>query len=117
MSTTTPPAPAPDAADARRAKSVQRAVDRAVHRLRALAKAHPAPAGGAVVLANMGARGVRIVFVADDGTYGDAVVPSTAAAERVCAEGGWQITGWDRDTSGRIAPSPQDRQRMAGTGR
>lgn len=99
---------------ARRGAHLARDIKRAVIRFTALAGAHGA---GTVALANMGRRGVRIVFVAGDGTYGDAIVPSPAAAEQVCAEGGWDISGWDVATSKRIQPSDLDRRRMAGTGR
>lgn len=111
-----PPAPGEDIDDAvaRRDAQVNGAVKRAVARLRSLAGRH---GEGTVALANMGSRGVRMVFVAGDGTWGDVVVPSAAAADQVCAAGGWTISGWDAATAKRIAPSATDRRRMAGTGR
>lgn len=111
-----PPAPGEDIDDAvaRRDAQVARAVKRATQRLRALSERH---GEGSVALAYMGSRGVRIVYVAADGTWGDVVVPTVAAADQVCAEGGWPISGWDAPTSQRIAPSAVDRRRMAGTGR
>lgn len=93
---------------------MNKAIARAIKRLRALADRH---GDGTVALANMGSRGVRIIYVAGDGTFGDVVVPSAAAADRVCADGGWTIAGWDAATVKRLAPSPADRRRMAGTGR
>jgi hypothetical protein len=93
---------------------VKRSVKRAVKRLSTVAEEH---GGGSVALARTGSRGVRIVFVAGDGTFGDAMVPSIEAAEEVCQTGGWEITGWDVATVQRIAPSRADRIRMQGTGR
>ena len=75
---------------------------RAITRFRSLADRH---GNGTVALANMGSRGVRMVFVAGDGTWGDVVVPNAAAADLVCAEGGWTISGWDAATTQRITPS------------
>ena len=111
-----PPAPGEDVDDAvaRYEARVERAVRRAGKRFRALADRHGA---GSVALANLGSFGVRMIFVAADGTWGDVVVPTPAAADRVCAEGGWTISGWDAPTAGRIRPSADDRRRMAGTGR
>ncbi|WP_111765583.1 hypothetical protein [Nakamurella deserti] len=111
-----PPAPGEDVDDAaaRHEAQVARAMKRASTRLRALSDRH---GEGSVALANMGSRGVRIVYVAGDGTWGDVVVPTVAAADQVCAEGGWPISGWDTATTQRIAPSAADRRRMAGTGR
>ena len=111
-----PPAPGEDIDDAvkRYEAQVARSMKRAVKRLRALADRH---GDGSVALANMGSRGVRIIYVAGDGTWGDVVVPNAAAADQVCAEGGWPISGWDTATAGRLRPSAEDRRRMAGTGR
>ena len=83
----------------------------------ALSKVAEEHGGGSVALARTGSRGVRIVFVAGDGTFGDAMVPSVEAAEEVCETGGWEITGWDVATVQRIAPSRADRIGMRGTGR
>lgn len=111
-----PPAPGEDIDDAvaRHEAQVKRAMKRAVKRFRSLSDRH---GEGTVALANMGSRGVRMVFVAGDGTWGDVVVPNAAAADHVCAEGGWTISGWDAATARRIQPSPADRRRMVGTGR
>ena len=116
-STTPPPAHGEDADDAaaRYRALVKRTVKEAVKRFGRLANGHGG--SGSVALANMGACGVRLVFVAADGTFGDAIVPSVAAANEVCVAGGWEITGWDTETVKRIEPSATDRRRMAGTGR
>jgi hypothetical protein len=111
-----PPAPGEDVDDAavRYAAIIRRAVKAGIRRLNRLAAEHGA---GTVALANTGARGVRIVFVAADGTFGDVMVPSVTAAREVCERGGWEITGWDQSTAARIRPTRQDRIRMVGTGR
>ncbi len=111
-----PPAPGEDIEDAqqRYQAQVRRSTTRALARFRALADRH---GDGTVALANMGGYGVRMVYVAADGTFGDVVVPSAAAAQQVCAEGGWTISGWDPATTSRLQPSDTDRRRMAGTGR
>jgi hypothetical protein len=112
-----PPAPGEDADDAaaRYRALLRKAVRSTVKRFNRLASAHGG--SGSVALANMGCHGVRLVFITADGTFGDAVVPSVAAANDVCTRGGWEITGWDTATVKRISPSTADRRRMAGTGR
>jgi hypothetical protein len=75
------------------------------------------PAGTVAVVERLGRPGARIVVVAADGRFGDAVVSSVAAAERICDELGVPRQEWDRELSARISPSPADRRRMAGTGR
>lgn len=100
---------------ARREALVRRRVKSSVKRLTKLVAAHGG--SGSVALGNMGSRGVRVVLVAADGTFGDVIVPSVAAANEVCVAGGWEITGWDTATVNRIAPSAADRRRMAGPGR
>ena len=115
-STSALPGPNEDEEDAanRYRALVTRSVKRAVKRLSRVADQHD---GGTVALVRTGIRGVRIVFVAGDGTYADVMVPSVEAAEEVCSTGGWEITGWDVATTRRIAPSRADRLRMRGTGR
>ena len=93
---------------------VTRSIKRAVKQLTRVADAH---GGGSVALARTGSGGVRIVFVAGDGTFADVMVPTVEAADEVCSTGGWAITGWDVATTKRIAPSRADRLRMRGTGR
>lgn len=94
-----------DAAQARRAE-----------RLRAFVAAHGG--AGEAVVEPIGRVGVRIVVVAADGSYGDAVAPSTEAAAAMCQRAGIAVAeGWTRELSASVAPSPADRRRMAGTGR
>lgn len=72
---------------------------------------------GVAVIAYLGRVGARIVVVADDGAFGDAVASSVAAATQICAEAGIPVAdGWNRELSAKITPSMQDRLRMAGTG-
>ena len=73
---------------------------------------------GVAVINYLGRVGARIVVVADDGAFGDAVASSVQVGAEICAQAGIPVAdGWNRELSGRATPSPQDRQRMAGTGR
>jgi hypothetical protein len=73
---------------------------------------------GVAVISYLGRVGARIVVVADDGAYGDAVASGVEAARRICSQAGIPVAdGWTRELSAKIAPSPEDRRRMAGTGR
>lgn|GEM_PF-1468299 len=73
---------------------------------------------GVAVISYLGRVGARIVVIADDGAFGDAVASSVEVGAAICAEAGIPVAdGWNRELSGRATPSPQDRQRMAGTGR
>lgn len=73
---------------------------------------------GVAVVSYLGRVGARIVVVADDGAFGDAVASSVPAANEICAQAGIPVAdGWNRELSARIAPSAEDRRRMAGTGR
>lgn len=74
-------------------------------------------AGAVAVVEYLGRSGARIVVVAADGSYGDAVVSGVTAAHAVCAAAGLLVVQWDRALSARISPTPADRRRMAGTGR
>jgi hypothetical protein len=85
-------------------------------RLRAFVAAHGG--SGAAVVEPIGRVGVRIVVVATDGAYCDAVASSADTAAAICERAGIGVAdGWTRDLSASIAPSPADRRRMAGTGR
>lgn len=86
----------------------------AVSWLRAFAAEH---ADSVAVPHYLGRGRTRIVAVAGDGTFGDAVVESIEAAGEVCRQAGVTVGEWDRETSGRVAVSPADRRKMAGTGR
>lgn len=69
------------------------------------------------VVQYMGERRARIVLIAPDGTFGDAVVESVEAAQEVCRRAGVELADWDRDTAAKVVVSPADRRKMAGTGR
>jgi len=87
-----------------------------VGRLRAFVTAHGGPA--TAVIGYLGRSGARIVVVAGDGAFGDAIVSGIEAGAAVCERAGIPVAdGWDRELSAQITPSPADRQRMAGTGR
>jgi hypothetical protein len=74
--------------------------------------------GESVALINhLGRSGARIVAIGPDGTYGDAVVESVAAAEDVCRRAGIPTAHWDRETSAKLVLTPADRTKMAGSGR
>ena len=73
---------------------------------------------GTAVVNYLGRVGARIVVIADDGAFGDAIASGMAAANQICAAAGIPVAdGWNRDLSAKIRPSPEDRRRMAGTGR
>lgn len=87
-----------------------------VGRLRAFVTGHTGPA--TAVITYMGRSGARIVVVAGDGAFGDAIVSGVEAGAVVCEEAGIPVAdGWDRELSAQLTPSPADRERMAGTGR
>lgn len=71
---------------------------------------------GTAVVHHLGRRGARIVVVAADGPFADAVVPMDHA-DAICTAAGIAVGDWDRELTGRITVSPADRRRMAGTGR
>lgn len=73
---------------------------------------------GTAVVTYMGRSGARIVVVAGDGAFGDAIVSGVEAGVGACEQAGIPVAdGWDRELSAQITPSPADRERMAGTGR
>ena len=65
----------------------------------------------------LGRPGYRIVVVADDGAFADAVVSDRASVEAVCATAGVEVSDWTREVTSRMTVSHADRLRMAGTGR
>ena len=87
-----------------------------VGRLRDFRSGHD---GTTVAVINyIGRVGARIVVIADDGAFGDAVASGVTAATEICSQAGIPVAdGWNRELSAKITPSPEDRQRMAGTGR
>jgi hypothetical protein len=87
----------------------------ALKRIREFAARHPGDV--TAVVNHIGRRGARVVLIAADGNFGDVVVSSVAAAERVCSEAGLTVGSWDRQTSALLSPEPADRIKMRGTGR
>ncbi len=87
----------------------------AVAHLRVFASGH---GGDAVaVVEYVGRVGARIVIIAPDGTFGDALASSAPAGIEVCRRAGIPVRSWDRELTALITPKPADRVRMAGTGR
>jgi len=85
-------------------------------RLRAFVGGHGG--AGEAVVEPIGRVGVRIVVVAADGAYGDAVASGAEAAAVICERAGIPVAdGWTRELTAVITPSAADRRRMAGTGR
>ena len=85
-------------------------------RLRAFVAAHGGT--GEAVVEPIGRVGVRVVVVATDGAFCDAVVGSAEAAAAICERAGIGVAdGWTRELTSSVTPSPADRRRMAGTGR
>lgn len=92
-----------------------REVDRVAQRFAAFVGAHGGT--GSAVVQYLGRPGFRIVVVAADGTFADAVVSDRARADAVCTAAGVEIEDWSRELTLRITISADDRRRMAGTGR
>jgi hypothetical protein len=85
-------------------------------RLRGFVAAHGG--SGQAVVEYLGRVGARIVVVAADGAFCDAIAPSEQTAAEICERAGIPVAdGWTRELTASIAPSPGDRRRMAGTGR
>jgi hypothetical protein len=85
-------------------------------RLRTFVAAHGGH--GEAVVEYLGRVGARIVVVAADGAFCDAIASSVDAAARICSRAEIPLAdGWTRELSATISPSPEDRRRMAGTGR
>lgn len=79
-------------------------------RLRAFVTRHGV--GCVAVINHVGRMGARIVVIAPSGEYGDALAPSQAVAESVCAAIGLPIRDWDREISGLFSPSRAERVQM-----
>jgi hypothetical protein len=87
----------------------------AVGRLRDFDARH---GGDAVaVIEHLGRNGARMVVVAPNGEFGDAVVSSVPAAAQVCQRAGLPVREWDRELTALVTMTPADRRRMAGQGR
>ena len=96
-------APGPAADDAAR-----------IEPLRRFASEHGGSA--TAVISYLGRRGARIVVVAADGAFGDAVVSSVEAGQQVCAAAGIDVADdWDRELSSAIRFTTAERRRMGGT--
>lgn len=87
----------------------------AVGRLRHFADGHGGTA--VAVIENIGRIGARIIAIAPDRAFGDAVVSSVEAAQKVCERAELPVRQWDRELSAALTLSPANRKRMAGTGR
>jgi hypothetical protein len=97
------------------AEHLSNEVGRVADRFRAFVGAHGGT--GSAVVQYLGRPGYRIVVVAADGTFADAVVSDRERADAVCAAAGTEVADWSRDLTSRITISAGDRRRMAGTGR
>lgn len=87
-----------------------------VKRLRDFVAGHGG--AGTAVVSYLGRVGARIVVVAEDGAFGDAVATGVEAGNTICERAGIPVAdGWNRELSAKISPSAEDRKRMAGTGR
>lgn len=87
-----------------------------VKRLREFVAGHGG--AGTAVISYLGRVGARIVVIADDGAFGDAVATSVEAGNQICEQAEIPVADdWNRELSAKISPSAADRRRMAGTGR
>lgn len=70
--------------------------------------------GGDVVavIDHVGRVGARVVLIAGSGEFGDALATSVGAATTICDRLSIPVRGWDRETTGLLAPSAADRVRM-----
>ena len=83
-------------------------------RLRTFLGVHGGARGATAVVSFLGRSGARVVVVAADGVFADAVVPSVELGEDLAAELGVEVDGWNRDVVARIDLSEADRRAMAG---
>ncbi|MDQ6659320.1 MAG: hypothetical protein M3Z00_14060 [Actinomycetota bacterium] len=86
---------------------------RVVARLRKFAGGRNAVA----MIESLGAERARIVLIGSDGSFGDVVVDSVAAADQACRLAGINVGSWDRETAAKLVIHRSDRTKMAGTGR
>lgn len=82
----------------------------AEQRLRAFDKR--AGGGCVAVVDHVGRVGARIVVIAPSGDFGDVLASSVAAAASICERVGLPVRPWDRETTGLLEPSADDRVRM-----
>ncbi|OEU96895.1 hypothetical protein [Streptomyces oceani] len=91
----------------------ERRTVRLANRIGAFAQAHGGKAQGQI--AYLGQRGVRLVLVAEDGTWGDQVAPSRAMAEQAAERAGVTLHDTlDGELAGRMRTGPYEWSRMAG---
>lgn len=98
------------------AASVARAGRRAARSAKALSRFVSGHGAGPTVLEPLGRSGVRLIVVAGDGRWADAVVADLPTAQRICGELGLETAEWSRELSGRVTMVAGDRARMAGAG-
>lgn len=97
---------APDGRAGRRAA-------RLAKQIRSFAGRHGGAAGGQ--LAYIGQTGVRIVLVAEDGTWGDLVAPDHATALRAAEQAGITLReSFDGELAAKVRTGPYEWSRMAG---
>ena len=68
--------------------------------------------GVLAVVNQVGRSGARIVLIAPNGEFGDALASSLQAGRQICRDAGIEVRDWDRETTGLLAPSRVDRVRM-----
>ncbi len=84
-------------------------------RIRAFVTEQGGPA--VAVIEHIGRVGFRLVVVAGNGRFVDAVLPDEASARAAADSAGVPIGSWDRELSARVTVTPQERKQIAGTGR
>ncbi len=90
-------------------------VSRVASHFAAFLATHGGP--GSAVVQYLGRPGFRVVVVAADGAFADAVVSDRRRADAVCSAAAIGVGNWTRDLTSRITISAADRSRMAGSGR
>ncbi|AXK33004.1 hypothetical protein DVA86_10440 [Streptomyces armeniacus] len=86
---------------------------RLAKRISAFAASHGGSADGQI--AYLGQRGVRLVLVAQDGTWGDLVAPSRTQAEQAAARAGITLHDtFDGELAEKVHTGPYEWSRMAG---
>lgn len=89
-----------------------RRIGRLARRIHAFEKAHGAAEAN---IAYIGARGARIVLVAEDGAWGDLVAPTYAEATAATARAGVTVhDSFDGALAAKVRTGPYEWSRMAG---
>ena len=82
--------------------------------LRRFVRAHGG--SGTAVVSYLGRPGARIVVIAADGAFGDAVVRSIDVGRAICEVAGIDVAdGWTRELSSAVRFTTAERRRMGGT--